>query len=50
MYLEEYGRNKTHIQVKYNLKRENQVIYLIINDGKKWHYLAVKNYEHYLEK
>ena len=25
---------------KYNLKRENQVILLIITDGKKWHYLA----------
>ena len=27
---------------KYNLKRENQVILLTINDGEKWHYLAVK--------
>ena len=27
---------------KYNLKRENQVILLIITDGTKWHYLAVK--------
>ena len=27
---------------KYNLKHENQVILLIITDGKKWHYLAVK--------
>ena len=27
-----------------NLKRENQVILLIITDGKKWHLLAVKNY------
>ena len=27
---------------KYNLKRENQVILLIITDDKKWHYLAVK--------
>ena len=27
---------------KYNLKRENQVIILMITDGKKWHYLAVK--------
>ena len=28
---------------KYNLKRGNQVILLTINDGKKWHYLAVKS-------
>ena len=27
---------------KHNLKRENQVILLMINDGEKWHYLAVK--------
>ena len=28
---------------KYNLTRENQVILLIITNGKKWHYLAVKS-------
>ena len=28
---------------KYKLKHENQVIILMITDGKKWHYLAVKN-------
>ena len=28
---------------KYNFKRENQVILLIITDGKKWHYVAVKS-------
>ena len=27
---------------KYKLTRENQVILLMITDGKKWHYLAVK--------
>ena len=27
---------------KYNLKRENQVILLMITNGEKWHYLAVK--------
>ena len=26
---------------KHNLKRENQVILLMITDGEKWHYLAV---------
>ena len=26
----------------HNLKRENQVILLMITDGKKWHYLTVK--------
>ena len=28
---------------KYNSKRENQVILLMITDDKKWHYLAVKS-------
>ena len=27
---------------KYNLTRENQVILLMITDGEKWHYLAIK--------
>ena len=28
---------------KHNFKRENQVILLVITDGKKWHYLTVKS-------
>ena len=28
---------------KYNLNRENQVVFLLITDGEKWHYLAVKS-------
>ena len=28
---------------KYNLERENQVTLLMITDGEKWHYLAVKS-------
>ena len=28
---------------KHNFKRENQVILLMITDGKKWHYLEVKS-------
>ena len=28
---------------KYNVKHENKVILLMIGDGEKWHYLAVKN-------
>ena len=28
---------------KHNLKRENQVILLMITDGKKWHYLALNS-------
>ena len=28
---------------KYNLTRKNQVILLMISDGEKWHYLAVKS-------
>ena len=27
---------------KHNLKRENQVIFLIITNGERWHYLALK--------
>ena len=29
---------------KHNFKRENQVILLMITDGKKWHYLTVKSF------
>ena len=28
---------------KYNRKRENQVVLLMITDGKKWHYLPLKS-------
>ena len=35
---------------KYNNKRKNQVTLLMITDGKKWHYLAVKNCLHCLEE
>ena len=28
----------------HNLKRENQVILLMITDGNKWHYLDVKHF------
>ena len=28
---------------KHNLKRENQVILLMISDGEKWHYLTVRS-------
>ena len=36
---------------KYGLKRENQIIFLVITDGKKWHYLAVKKKNlYYLEE
>ena len=28
---------------KYNRKRKNQVVLLIITDGKKWHYIALKS-------
>ena len=30
-------------KLKYNFKPEDQVILLMITDGKKWHYLAVNN-------
>ena len=29
---------------KYNLKGENQVILLVITDGEKWNYVAVKSF------
>ena len=32
---------------KHNSEHENQVMFA---DGKKWHYLAVKNHLHYLEE
>ena len=35
---------------KYNLKRENQVVFLMITHSEKGHYLAVKNCLHYLEE
>ena len=31
---------------KHNLKSKNQVIFLMIRDGEKWCYLAVKNCLH----
>ena len=34
---------RTAYKSKNNNKRENQVILLMITDGKKWHYLAVKS-------
>ena len=30
-------------KLKHNFKRKDQVILLMITDGKKWHYLAVKS-------
>ena len=36
-------KNETCNKSKYNLNRENQVILLMITDGEKWHYLAVKS-------
>ena len=38
-----HSEEKRHSYMsKYNLKRENQVILLMIIDGQKWHYLALK--------
>ena len=33
---------KYNLTINYNSQRENQVILLMITDGEKWHYLAVK--------
>ena len=35
---------------KDNSRCDNQVILLMISDGKKWYYLTVKNYLHIFEK
>ena len=32
---------------KHKSNHENQVIPLMIPNGEEWHYLAVKNYQHY---
>ena len=45
-----YESKMSHmIQVKNDEKHQNQVILLMITDGKKWHYLAVKSCLHYIE-
>ena len=40
-----YNTEKIRLAYKWrhNFKREDEVILLMITDGKKWHYLAVKN-------
>ena len=30
---------------KHNSNQERQVIFLMISNGEKWHYLTLKNYE-----
>ena len=43
MYLPHNTKKIRHAyKSKHNLKRKNQVIILMITEGKKWHYLAVK--------
>ena len=43
LYIPHNPKEITHTyKSKYNLNRENQVIPLMITDGKKWHYLSVK--------
>ena len=37
------GKIRHACKSKYNLYRQNQVILLMIADGEKWHYLAVKS-------
>ena len=44
MYFPKNSEEIRHVyESKRNLTRENQVILLMSTDGKKWHYLAVKN-------
>ena len=50
MYVPESEKTIRHAyKPKYNLKRENQVILLMISDGKKWHYLTVRSLSALLE-
>ena len=43
LYVPHNTEEKRHAyKSKHNLKCENQVILLMITDGEKWHYLAVK--------
>ena len=35
---------------KHNSNRKKQVILLMISNGEKWHYLAVKKYQHYSQE
>ena len=43
LYVSHKTEETRHVyKLKYDLNRENEVILLIITDGKKWHYLAVK--------
>ena len=43
LYVPHNTEKKRHAyKSKYNLKRGNQVILLMITDGKNWHYLAIK--------
>ena len=39
-----YNTEKARLgyKLKHNFKRKNQVVLLMITDGKKWHYLAFK--------
>ena len=37
------GKIRLTYKSKHSFKRENQVTLLMITDGKKWHYLAVKS-------
>ena len=44
LYVPHNTKERRHAyKSKYNLNRESQVILLMITDGEKWHYLAVKS-------
>ena len=44
LYVLECEKSIRHVyKSKHNLTRENQVILLMISDGEKWHYLAVRS-------
>ena len=44
MYVPESEKTMRHpYKSKYNLKRENQVILLMVSDGEKWNYLTVRS-------
>ena len=51
MYVPHNTKNIKHFyKSKFNFTREHQIILLMITDGQKWHYLAVKKLNALLKK
>ena len=51
LYIRHNTEDRKHFyKSKFNLTREHQVILLMITDGQKWHYLAVKKFKCFIKK